>query len=91
MNIESVKPAAPVWFTGVSPVRQLVDEHGWFTVDAHGIVRCPLLVKGELVGPPPVAITAIERAFAELDRDRTSADPYATYAIADGAQVLRHC
>ena len=62
------------------PIQRLVEERGWFALDADGIIRCPLLVKGEVIGPEPIDRAAIERAFAALDRGRTSADPYATHA-----------
>src|SRR5258705_1858731 len=73
-----------------SKLEQLVVQHNWLALDADGIVRCPLLVKGELVGPPAVDRASIERAFAPLDAGRTSADPYASYARVGAAQVLRH-
>ncbi len=73
-----------------TPLERLVDQHGWMAVDTDGIVRMPLLVKGTLVGPPAIERTAIESAFAELDRGRTAADPYASYARIGDAQVLRH-
>jgi len=72
------------------PIRELCEREGWLSMDGDRIIRCPLLVKGELVGPPRITRAAIERAFAELDRGRTSADPFAGYAAVDGAQVLRH-
>jgi hypothetical protein len=70
-------------------LEQLVDDNAWLALD-DGIVRCPLLIKGTLVGPPPVDRNAIERAFGELDRKRTSADPFASYVRIGDAQVLRH-
>lgn len=74
----------------VPPIQRLVDDHGWLALDADGIVRCPLLVHGALIGPEPITRSAIERAFAALDRGRGSADPYAGYARIGACQVLRH-
>jgi hypothetical protein len=72
------------------PIQRLVEDHGWFALDADGVIRCPLLVKGEVIGPEPIDRGAIERAFAALDRGRTAADPHATHATIGKVQVLRH-
>src|SRR5258706_1690086 len=77
-----------------SPLERLVDQHGWLALD-DGIVRCPLLVKGKLVGPPAIERASIDAAFAVIDhpregRGRTAADPYASYARVGSCQVLRH-
>jgi hypothetical protein len=69
---------------------ELVQNEGWLSLSDDGVVRCPLLVKGRLVGPPMVRADAITRAFAALDRGRGSADVPAGYAKVGGAQVLRH-
>lgn len=76
--------------TAEGNLRQLVDEHGWFTLSNDGVVRCPLLVKGRLVDPPEVSLDAISEAFAILDERRGSADAYASYVAVGDAQVLRH-
>jgi acyl-CoA reductase LuxC len=74
----------------LAPISELCAREGWLAIDRDNIIRCPLLVKGELVGPARVTRAAIDRAFAELDRGRTAADPYASYAAIDNVQVLRH-
>lgn len=68
----------------------LLDEQGWLALSNDGVVRCPLLVKGILVGPPEVDVDAIGRAFSVLDERRGSADAYDTYVEVGGALVLRH-
>ena len=68
----------------------IAEENGWLSLSDDGVVRCPLLVKGRLVGPPTVSPDAIARAFAALDQQRGSADPHASYVKIGGAQVLRH-
>jgi Acyl-CoA reductase (LuxC) len=71
-------------------LRQLLDDRGWFVLTDEGIVRCPFLVKGQLVNPPGVSLDAITRAFAVLDELRGSADEYRSYVAVGNAQVLRH-
>jgi hypothetical protein len=68
----------------------ILDERGWLSLSKEGVVRCPLLVKGRLVGPPEVSADAIARAFSALDKGRGSADTPASYAEVGNAQVLRH-
>src|SRR5262245_63247398 len=71
-------------------LRGLLDEHGWLSLSSDGVVQCPFLVKGRLVGPPTVEAEAIARAFAVLDERRGTADAYAQYVTVGDAQVLRH-
>lgn len=71
-------------------VLRLVEDNGWLSLSDDGIVRCPLLVKGRLVDPPPVDASAIRQTFASLDRGRGHADEPPGYAKVGGAQVLRH-
>jgi hypothetical protein len=71
-------------------LRQLLDDHDWFTLSNEAVVRCPLLVKGRLVDPPKIGMEAITRAFARVDERRGSADAYESYVAIGGAQVLRH-
>ncbi len=82
--------SASVTTAAGTTLRRMLDEHGWLTRSDDGIVRCPFLVKGRLVDPPVVSPDAVVRAFAALDERRGSADSYASYAVVDGAQVLRH-
>lgn len=74
----------------VTPLANLLAAHDWLALEGD-IIHCPLMVKGRLIGPPAISLAAIERAFRELDRTRTSADPFANYARVGNAQVLRHC
>jgi hypothetical protein len=50
--------------------------------DDANVVRVPMLIKGKIVAPPKVTKEDVERAFAGKGDD-------ATYALLDGAQVLR--
>jgi hypothetical protein len=68
----------------------LARESGWLSLSDDGVIRCPLMVKGRLVGPPQVRADAIAAAFAAIDKGRGSADPLATGVRVEAAQVLRH-
>lgn len=69
---------------------QLLCENNWLLLSKHGLVRCPLLVNGTLIGPPDLSPDEIAQAFSLLDRQRGSADAYQSYVKVGGAQVLRH-
>jgi len=69
---------------------RLVDENGWFRLTEYGVIYCPLLAKGRLIGPPKIGADEIARAFAPYDERRGSADAYQTYVALEDAQVLRH-